>query len=185
MIRFFQMLRKLGMAYLAGILVFTTIFVLSFHIPGLTLSPVLFYRGFWLLIMVSGVMAFFFWLANTYWLKLSNETVFAIFIASVSLNTVFFVLFPVTFERSLTMYLLRRLSIEKKQAAPVNMKQLNNDLITIYVQKNAATKKRMREQSILGFVDYRVDKVAITERGRRFLDWATLISKWYKIGTVN
>jgi predicted membrane protein len=112
--------------------------------------------------------------------KKSRQNFFHYFLASVfsfSLLLSFFVVFPVTFERSITMYLLKTIS----QNQGINKKELEKKLIDEYILKNKALEKRLNEQKVINFIEIKNEKVYLTEKGKKFLKIANLIDKIFGI----
>jgi len=90
------------------------------------------------------------------------------------------VVFPVTFERSVTMYLLKTIS----QNQSVTKKDLEKKLIDEYILKNKALEKRLNEQKIINFIEVKNNRVYLTEKGKNFLKTADLIDKIFGIDVV-
>jgi hypothetical protein len=87
------------------------------------------------------------------------------------------VVFPVTFERSVTMYLLKTIS----QNQAITKKDLEKKLIDEYILKNKALEKRLNEQKVINFIEVKNSKVYLTEKGKKFLKIANLIDKIFGI----
>jgi amino acid transporter len=159
--------------YLTTFLVFSLFYLLLFQTPLFSSMGVLFYRGVLLLLF-----SFLLFVAGYFVLRkkieIKEETFFAALVLSFSLHLAFFVVFPVTFERSVTMFFLRELSL-----APVSSEDLEKTLIEDYVIGGNAVAKRIAEQKIIGFIDDRHEYLQITKKGRKFLDFADVISRIY------
>lgn len=84
-------------------------------------------------------------------------------------------IFPVTFERSVTMFLLK--TINSKNG--INKNDLEKILINDYIKKNKALEKRLIEQKEIDFLRVKKNKVFITDQGKKFLDFSRLIKKIY------
>ncbi len=161
--------------YLTVFLVFSLFYLLLFHSPLFSSVKVLFYRGVLLLLVsfwcfVSG------YLALRKKIGLREETFFAALVMSLSLHLAFFVVFPVTFERSITMFFLKELSLEN-----LSSEQAEEILIKDYIIGKSAVAKRVEEQKIIGFVEDRNKCLQITGKGRKFLDFADMVNKFYGI----
>lgn len=95
--------------YILVLLVFTLTYIMLFHTPLFTEQKVLFYRGLLLLlpatIITNIVLAFI----SRYWFKIKNEILIAAVLISISMNLSFFILSPVSIDRSVTIFLLTKL----------------------------------------------------------------------------
>ena len=170
-------------AFFYGIvfLLFTSIDILSFRSPLFSKQNVLFYRGISLLAATTMVSSIICFLLNKHFFKLSLETLIAALIISVSLNLSFFIVFPVTFDRSVTTYLLS--AIKEKSGTQtcggLPEKQLEQLFIDEYVLDQKAVSRRIKEQSIIKTVEKDRDCVKLTQRGDNLLNFLNLIKKLY------
>ena len=168
-------------AFFYGIvfLLFTSIDILSFRSPLFSKQNVLFYRGISLLAATTMVSSIICFLLNKHFFKLSLETLIAALIISVSLNLSFFIVFPVTFDRSVTTYLL---SILRDKPATENCqgltdKALEQYFISEYVLDKQAVQRRIKEQSIINMVERKNNCIQLTTRGQNFLKFLEIIKK--------
>ena len=97
-------------------------------------------------------------------------------IISFSFNLVFFVVFPVTFERSVTMYLLKKIADKK-----ISKKELEKNLINEYIIRNKALDKRISEQKVIDFIKEKDGYLWLTEEAKKFIDWSKIINHWYNL----
>jgi hypothetical protein len=95
-------------------------------------------------------------------------------IASTSLNIVFLVLFPVTFERSVSVFLLREL--ELADSSGMEVQTLEEKFIKGYANDLQAVKRRINEQIASGNIMDNLGKIMITEDGKQFLKLARSIN---------
>ncbi|MGB9637559.1 MAG: hypothetical protein ACPLY7_02050 [Microgenomates group bacterium] len=167
--------------YLGVLFLFTLIFILSFHSPLFSQQKVLFYRGVALLIattiIASGILIFL----NKRVLKLHLETLIAALTISVSLNLSFFIVFPVTFDRSVTTYLLSAINEKShpQTCGGLTEKQLEQFFIEEYVLSQKAVNRRIREQLIIKTVKKDKDCLKLTQRGYNLLNFSNFIKKIY------
>ena len=184
--------------YFLIFLVFSLLYLLLFHSPLFSSVGVLFYRGV-LLLLVSFLCFVFGYVALRKKIGFRTETFLAALVMSLSLHLAFFVVFPVTFERSITMFFLKELSLE---ALP--FEQAEEILIKDYIIGKQAVAKRVEEQKIIGFISVTKDDrtrarkprdsalgediiedrnqyLQITNKGRKFLDFANIVSSIYGI----
>lgn len=175
-------IRKIIITYLLTFLFFTLLFVLSFHAPLFKTQTVLFYRGILLLLTTTIVCSLLLFLFRQKF-KLETQSFIAALTISLSFHLSFFVIFPVTFDRSVTMYLLSTLA--KKPASQncpgIGKSALKEAFITEYVKENRAIERRIYEQSFINFVKEEKECVTLTSKGHRFLNFSLFIKKLYGI----
>lgn len=164
--------------YSLTFLIYSFLFLLCFH---LFYNPqgVLFYQGLKFLFSIFLLFSLFLFVFR----KKISKNFFHFFLALIlgfSLLLSFFVVFPVTFERSVTMYLLKTIS----QNQSVTKKDLEKKLIDEYILKNKALEKRLNEQKIINFIEVKNNRVYLTEKGKNFLKTADLIDKIFGIDVV-
>ena len=97
-------MKKIVRIYFLIFVLFTISYSILFYSPLLSYQKVLFYRGIGLLMFN---FLFFLILTFIYYFKFSKknlESVIAALIISISINLSVFIIFPVTFDRSITMY---------------------------------------------------------------------------------
>jgi len=177
-----DMLKKLIFQYLLIIFVFTFLYILSFHLPILSGQNILFYRGLGLLAIITLIIiALVIFFKKK--LKLSTETTIASIIVGASINLALFIMFPITYDRSITMYLLGRLnnppenSICKGYTEP----ELEQRLLTEYIQQKQALKKRLHEQSVTNFIQTDKQCITITNKAKQFLQFSEILKKIYNV----
>jgi hypothetical protein len=169
--------------YILNFLLFTSLFILSFHTPLFMAEKVLFYRGLWILpiaLILSGTISA---LISHYWYKLPVESFIASLLVAASLNICFFIVFPVTFDRSVTMYLLSELKTNPKAENCNGLieKEFEQNLVSEYVYKQKAVSRRIFEQSEIGTIQTLGDCVQLSTKGEAFLEFSNLIKKAYAI----
>jgi hypothetical protein len=75
--------------------------------------------------------------------------------------------FPVTFERSITMFLLNTLSNASSTTCKgLSKEEMQTELINNYVIKIKAINKRVTEQQIIGFVSNSNSCIQLTPKSR-------------------
>jgi len=172
---------KVFISYLAIFVLFSLVFLLLLRTPLFASQTVLFYRGNILL----GLTALFFLLTSDVCkrvLKVRFETILAAIIMSASIHLAIFVVFPVTFDRSVTMYLLNRLNISQSPTCQgLSAQQMEQLFIKEYVKRDQAMARRIKEQSIINILKEHNNCVSLTSRGRNFLNLSELIKKLYAL----
>lgn len=184
-------IRRIGAVYGLTGLGFTAIYLTLFHTPLFASQHVLFYRGIELLI-ISTIVSLFTGIL-VYWLLIhfSFESFIAALVMSVSVNLVLFVVFPVTFDRSVTMYLLNKLKSQNskvkteaqrsKVCEGATVDRLEKNIIDEYVKRDGAVNRRINEQSVIQTINENQDCVTLTDRGENFITWSEAIKKLYNI----
>ncbi|NCO88290.1 hypothetical protein AUK04_05015 [Candidatus Roizmanbacteria bacterium CG2_30_33_16] len=173
-------LRRVIFEYLGIFLLFTSIYLCLFHTPLLISQRVMFYRGLGLL-FIATFLTLILLLTFRNKSKLNFETLVTSIVMSFSINIVFFVVFPVTFERSVTMYVLNKLNTSKQtqNCQGLSKSDLEKDFIENYVIKNQAMQKRINEQKIINMINEENNCISISSRGRSFLDFSRIVERIY------
>jgi len=119
---------------------------------------------------------------NNY-LKQNTESLISAVLVSAAIHLSFFVVFPVTFERSITMYLLETIDGNENSELCAGISKLNleNKLIDEYVIKNKAIDKRITEQKVLDFIKEENQCIKTTPRNKSFLKFSEIIKRLYSI----
>lgn len=172
---------KFFLIYFFIFISFTLFYLLSFHTPLFLSQSVLFYRGLLLLILISFVFLIMMLVINKK-LKINLETLIAVILISVSINLIFFVVFPVTFERSVTMFLLNTLKNNSDNSCyGLTKLDLEKKLINDYVIKRRAIDKRVNEQEIIGFIKEKNNCFSLTSKADKFLKLSEIIGRFYNL----
>jgi len=106
----------------------------------------------------------------------------AALIIAFSVHLSLFVIFPVTFERSVTMYLLNVLKSNQQNVCQgLTKNQMRDKLITEYVIGKDAVNKRINEQIIIDIINKKDNCYQLTTRGTNFLKLSETLKKIYNI----
>ena len=169
--------------YLVVFIFFTLIYVSSFHLPLFIHQDVLFYRGISLLILVTSFFLLLLIILFNATSSYSLQTFIAALAVAVSINLTFFVIFPVTFDRSVTMFLLNTLDSQdqKAQCSGLTKEALEDSLVNEYIKKQEALDRRIQEQAVTNFIKSNDNCVQITVPGRKFLDLSRLVATLYNL----
>jgi len=175
------MKRKMFRSYFLVFLLFTVVFLLLFRSPLFKGQTVLFYRGSFLLAVTFLLFAITPGVIRGV-VKVKYDTFFAALVMSASIHLAIFVVFPVTFDRSITMYLLNRLATSQfstcQGLSPQQMEQL---FIREYVKRDQAIARRLKEQSIIKMLEKKDSCVSLTPRGHNFLKLSEFIKQLYAL----
>lgn len=159
-------------------LLFQVLFVRFAYISG---SKILFYNGVFATFLSSALCLLFLFFKKLRSFGISEFISIVVSSASVSIS--FFVIVPVTFDRSVSVFLLNKI-IEKTDPntgnSAMSVEELSRVFVGEYVYQNGAIQRRMFEQKSSGNVQVSQDGfIAITERGRWFLNFGRAVSSLY------
>jgi hypothetical protein len=104
------------------------------------------------------------------------ESLIAAVMISAAIHLSLFIVFPVTFDRSVTMFLLNALKNNQ-----LSKKQLEQRLINDYIIKNKALDKRLNEQKIIDYIHEENNNISLTQKSIGFLDLSELIKRIYNV----
>ncbi len=173
---------KLPGKYILIFLLFTLMYLLSFHTPIFRSQKVIFYRGIYLLVTVTLLTAIL-TAAVRKRIGLGWETLIAAIVMSSCINLAAFIVLPVTLDRSVTIFLLN--TLDQPPADNVcqgyTEAQLQNKLISDYIENDKALAKRLNEQEIINFVVDHDRCVSLTKKGAAFIRLSKIVDKIYGI----
>lgn len=180
-----NVVKKIIWLYILVFVFFTTIYLVSFHTPLFKSQEVLFYRGIALLFFTTFITLIFAMFCYLKWLKSNLESIIAAISFMFAIHLTIFILFPVTFDRSITMYILNDLNKNYKNYTcnGLTKQKLASDLINDYTIEKDAIGKRLKEQSIINFINTNKQCIQITQRGIAFIDFSQVIKKLYDLNT--
>lgn len=174
--------KRLIASYVGIFIIFTTTFLLLFQISFISIQKIFFYKGLFFLSVTSllCLIGIIFYAEKS---RKNIESLFAALMISIAINLSIFIMFPVTFERSVTIFMLSTL----EHPAPHNScqgltkKQMEAALINTYIVRNNAVSKRVAEQEVIKNVETKSQCLALTKSGRRFLDFSRFLSRLYNL----
>jgi len=172
---------KLLLFYLLVFVIFSLFYYTFLRSQIFSSQKVLFYRGI-ILLLIAFVPTLLSSIVLSRILRTRYESVFSSLILVLSLHICFFVLFPVTFDRSVTIYLLNSIKNNQKNYSchGLTKKDLQDKLINEYVIKNDAINKRLIEQTIIDNIFFNSNCINLTNRGLKFLNFSRLIMSLYR-----
>jgi len=151
--------------YIALYIISFAIFVGLMHTGLMRGMQVLMYRGM-VMILLAGILAAVLMaiqkkVLHIPWLNAKDYLV--IFIISCCVNTVFFVVVPVTVERSVSVFML---SYMEQNPGDYTTADVEDIFIEKYVREYGAFEKRFQEQLVTGSIEEQAnDAYQLTERG--------------------
>lgn len=150
----------------------TTLFIVLLQIDFLRITDIYFFDGIYLLV-VSLIISYPFIKIEK---KIKNICLIAVF----SMNFGFFVLFPVSYERSVTVQLLTNLSeIDRSQV--ISEDYIKTEIIKI-TESQKFTEKRIIEQLYTGYILETDDGYKVSKSINNFIRLKNTISKIFKTG---
>lgn len=158
---------KIVIIYLLDILLSTCIFIVLFHTSILNGINVFFYRGGIFLILASLLASTIMWVARYINKKLfSVRDIITVFFIFLGFTSSWFVLVPVTVERSISVYMLSYMAENSDHG--ITSEDFGNVFYDNYIVANGAFEKRFSEQLASHNIDYSSDGYGyeITENGR-------------------
>lgn len=164
---------RILLAYAIGGLAGFALYVALFALPlG---GEILFYRGI-LLALIAAAAVSAAMISGRKWLRVDLATAIGVVLTGLAFNICFLVLFPVTIDRSISVFLLSRLAAEKR----LTNQQLQDRFAREYLVEMRQIPRRVEEQRASGNVA--VDEsgaVQLTPRGTRFVELAKSASGWF------
>jgi cation transport ATPase len=182
MFRLLPILKRLVVVYTVTFILFTAIFLLMFHVPVLQFQKIFFYKGLMFLAITTLIcfIGIIFYAKKT---SASIESLIAAMMISMAINLSIFIVFPVTVERSVTIFLLSTLedANSNKSCKGLTHKQMEKALIDTFIVKNDAVSKRIKEQSVIKTVEKNGRCLRLTNKGMQFLNFSRVLSSLYNI----
>jgi uncharacterized membrane protein YidH (DUF202 family) len=170
---------------------YSAVFLGLFRTDFIARAP-LFYRG--CLFAALAAIAILLVLAGVIrWMGSSNlrppgspvESIIAAVVLSASVHLVFFIVVPVTVDRSVTVFLLTRMAMADRGQTPLTKDELENALRDDYVTALDAVGRRLDEQLISGNVQAVAgDRYSLTAQGVAFLEFAEAASRAYGVSPI-
>lgn len=168
--------------YVVIFILFTVLYMGLFYSSVFSSQHVLFYRGILYLVLTClsvfvGILLLSIRLKHRYF-----ESMIAALVFAASMHLIFFVMFPVTFERSISMYLLTTLEKNRNAACGgLTKEQMKEGLITAFILEKDALQKRINEQSIINMITGGNNCYKVTDQARQFLQFSHTIQAIYNI----
>ena len=164
-------------------LIYATVLVSAFLLylalvasPLLGHVPTLFYRGVALAIVAAALLALALWLAARRLLNLDLATIVGAVALSLAFNISFLIVFPVTFDRSITMFLLARV---ERDDGRLDSRSLERLYVREYLGDMRQIDRRVAEQSVSGNIRVVDGRIYITAQGRQLLESGRMIGRWF------
>lgn len=144
--------------------------------PLLGSVPLLFYRGVLIAFVCAGLIAVVAAIAARRVAALDLSTVVGAVALSLAFNISFLIVFPVTFDRSITMFLLARI---ERQDGVLDARGLEQVYVREYLGDMRQIDRRIAEQSLSGNIRMDRGRIHITPQGRSLLTSGRRIGGWF------
>lgn len=148
--------------------------VLLFKSGVLARIDILFYRGIILCAIAAIATVALVWLAASRWRLASIRDAIAAGVLSFGLNLSFFVVAPVTVDRSVSVFILGYMATDPDK--PMSVADLRNVFERRYLGDWRQVERRMEEQSVSGNVTRAGDGYVLTPRGKSFLTTSKIVA---------
>lgn len=155
---------------------FSFIIYAAFFWFGLFSSiSITFYRGIVLALLVALLSIVILFLFPKTWLRRNAAALIALAFA---FNIVFLVIFPVTIDRSVTVFLLGHMA---RHDRPLSESEMEQALTEVYMRRFKAVERRMDEQIISGNVAKTAEQYELTDQGKRFVKLSRMLVKVFNL----
>lgn len=183
--RFFNYILLLIITTICGFI----ICVLLFHTPLFRNISVLMYRGCAIIFFVGIMLSFILYFLYRRLVKCGKiffepHDILSAVIVFMCIKLTFFVLVPVTVERSVSVFTLSQ--IEKAEAFTITKDEATHIFLEKYVIDNDAFGKRFDEQIVTGSIKENPDgSYTLTKRGHFLVDFFKIIGRLYDADMKN
>lgn len=166
---------RLALTYMVALAAGFLLHVLLTRSPLLSDVPTLFYRGVVLaagaaLLMLAGGAA----ISRRF--RLDPPTIVGAAALSFAFNICFLVVFPVTFDRSVTMFLLARI---ERQNGQLTKPMLEEVFAREYLRDMRQIDRRVEEQLLSGNIRVDNGHIHVTAQGVRLLQAGRVVGGWF------
>ncbi len=168
--------------YAVCFILYSILFLSLFRIPFVIYQGVLFYRGVtYLAVTFFAVMFCIIWYAAKISARYVESLVAALMI-SAAIHLSIFIVFPVTFDRSITMFMLNTLNdYSTRSCQGLTKEQMQQSLIATYILKNDAIQKRLTEQAVVHNVQRQGTCYAVTNQAKQFIKFSDVVKRIYNL----
>jgi hypothetical protein len=165
-----------GVLYAAAPLIGFAVLVALFRIGVLAQINILFYRGLALIALAfAATFAVVFFAARRGPLGgVRGRDAFSAAVLSLAFNLCFLVIFPVTIDRSISVFVLGEMAAHADRAYSAD--QMAQVFSNVYVGEDQQIDRRMREQLLSGNVERVGDGYRISAHGKAFIQTSKLIA---------
>lgn len=159
-------------------ILFTILFILTFHLPFRSWIPIYTYYGLCSLIILTIILIILLYIIKKFFSFDIKDCMITILL-SFSINIFFFCMVPVTIERSISVFMLN----EMNEKDFYTKKEIENLFIEKYVYEYGAFDKRFKEQIATGTISKTNSKYYLNKNGKKLLKKFKFIKNIYNIKT--
>lgn len=166
---------RLTITYAAALAVGLLIYIALIRSPLLGGMSILFYRG----VLLAGIAATLMLGGGAFAMRRANidpPTIVGGVALSLAFNICFLITFPVTFDRSITMFLLARI---ERQDGQLTTPMLEDVFAREYLRDMRQIDRRVEEQALSGNIRVDHGRIRITPQGARLLAGGRIVSGWF------
>jgi len=169
-------LTRLAFAYSSALLLGFLLYLVLIVSPFFSATPILFYRGIVAAAVTAPLLALFLAIVRrrASWLDLS--TIVGAMALSLAFNISFLIVLPVTFDRSVTMFLLARI---EREDGLLDRAALEQVYIREYLGDMHQIDRRIQEQRLSGNIRVEQGRIHMTAQGKRLLEGGRIIGGWF------
>lgn len=166
---------RMALTYLLSIIIglFILIFITNIHL--LYFIKIVFYRGVFLSFLSTCILAVAGLLLYKR-MRIDLPTLVGAIATSLSFNLCFLVLFPVTVDRSISVFLLARI---ESNPNGLSEKELTQIFMKEYIINMTQIHRRIEEQNLSGNINIVNDRIYISNQGSNFLKTSRVISNLF------
>ncbi|CAN5312684.1 hypothetical protein BH11PSE5_BH11PSE5_16720 [soil metagenome] len=171
----FQRIGLLALIYTGVIAGGFLLFVALVRSPLLLNVSILFYRG----ILLAGISVMILLITGAFAVarcRMELTTLVGACAISLAFNICFLVVFPVTFDRSITIFLLAQI---EKDDGTFDARSLERAYTRKYLGEMRQIDRRINEQQLSGNIAINKGKIQITPQGRQVLKGARIVGGWF------
>lgn len=169
-------IKKIGKIFII-LLVFSMIYMITFHLPWRNIIPVYTYFGIISLFIVTiFLILFLFAIYRNNRIFLDKKDCIIVSLLFFSIHIFVFCMIPVTIERSISVFMLREL-----QGNPLTKEEMEKAFIDKYVYEYGAFSKRIKEQKYTGTIKKKGDSYGLSAKGKFMMQCFYFIKKIYRV----
>lgn len=170
-------LKIVGLYFLIYV-VYSAAFVGLFHTGILSGMEVLMYRGIVFIVITGILSAVTMGIVRHFWKKLDVRDIIMMFVIFCCVNTVLFVLVPVTVERSVSVFMLSYM--EENSDSTFTQEEIGEVFTSKYVNDYGAFDKRFNEQIETGTIVENSDGTfSITPAGENIVEMFRVVARMF------
>lgn len=160
------------------VIIFSLVYISTFHLKTRNLIPVYTYYGIASLIIITFILAvilFLVYKSNYRYFDIKDSII--IILLCFSINILFFGMVPVTLERSISVFMLNYMKDEQEYTK----EDIENIFIEKYIYEYQAFEKRFEEQLYTGTIEENENIYQISPKGRALVNIFHFIKKIYNV----